>query len=157
MSGRILQMVARRRQVEADREAFEARKDNIVAAAKGEKGDPGPVGPMPKHEWDGSKLRFEQSPGKFGKWTDLKGPKGDPGNGGVVVARSGGSGFSPSDLPLLDSPPELTDCLVLERNGAAYRVTLSQLIEIFGGATPANAVTVNGEVIKANGEFVTVT
>jgi hypothetical protein len=60
----------------------------------GEKGDPGktPVkgvdyddgedgmpGQPPKHQWDGTKIRFEKPDGKWGVWVDLKGKEGDPG------------------------------------------------------------------------------
>lgn len=46
---------------------------------RGPKGDPGPkgdrgdTGPMPKHEWDKTKLRFELPNKKWGPWVDLKG------------------------------------------------------------------------------------
>lgn len=36
--------------------------------------EPGPrgrIGPMPKHQWDGRRIRFEIEPGKWGKWIDL--------------------------------------------------------------------------------------
>ncbi len=45
---------------------------------KGGKGDAGQLGPMPKHEWRGSELRFEIEPGKWGKWADLQGPPPKP-------------------------------------------------------------------------------
>jgi hypothetical protein len=44
---------------------------------QGEKGNTGDVGPAPKHEWCGTKLRFEKPDGTWGKLVDLKGDKGD--------------------------------------------------------------------------------
>lgn len=61
---------------------------------KGDQGDPGedgPPGPKPKHEWDGSRLRFEKPSGKWGDWTDLRGPQG---YGGGVVSTGSGTGNS---------------------------------------------------------------
>ncbi|MCB0645969.1 MAG: collagen-like protein [Saprospiraceae bacterium] len=49
-------------------------------------------GPIPAHEWDGTKLRFEEANGGFGPWVDLK---GEPGTS-IKVA---GSVPNESDLP----------------------------------------------------------
>lgn len=66
--------------------------------SKGEKGEPGGVGergPMPKHEWDGSKLRFENPDGTWGKWVDIRGPSGRSifggggGSSGVKIQEDG--------------------------------------------------------------------
>lgn len=38
-------------------------------------------GHTPKHEWDGTKLRFEKPDGTWGKWVDLQGKPGKPGQG----------------------------------------------------------------------------
>ncbi|HIV67026.1 MAG TPA: hypothetical protein H9991_12300 [Candidatus Mailhella excrementigallinarum] len=43
----------------------------------GEKGDKGDAGPMPKHDWSGTALRFQNPDGTWGDRVDLK---GDPGN-----------------------------------------------------------------------------
>ena len=43
----------------------------------GEKGDKGDTGPMPKHDWSGTALRFQNPDGTWGDRVDLK---GDPGN-----------------------------------------------------------------------------
>lgn len=53
-----------------------------IQGANGADGEPGDIGPMPKHEWDGTKLRFQLSSKRWGKWVDLKGK----GSGGIVVA-----------------------------------------------------------------------
>lgn len=48
---------------------------------KGEDYDDGEdgIGMPPKHQWDGTKIRFEKPDGKWGVWVDLKGKEGDPG------------------------------------------------------------------------------
>jgi hypothetical protein len=58
---------------------------------RGPRGPEGPIGPAPEHEWDGTKLRFEQPDGAWGKAVDLKGEKGEPGRdgvGGVIVQQA---------------------------------------------------------------------
>lgn len=63
---------------------------------RGPKGDTGARGPIPDHEWDGTRLRFQEADGDWGKWVDLKGPPGQNGFGGVVVQQPspGGGGYS---------------------------------------------------------------
>lgn len=78
-------------------------RQQFLAAAKGDQGDPGPkgdTGPMPKHEWQGTKIRFEQPTGSWGKFVDLKGDKGKEGTAGrvVVLARGGSGGTDLSSL-----------------------------------------------------------
>lgn len=51
---------------------------------------------IPKHEWEGSSLRFETSPGVWGEWVDLRGPGGGLFSGwgssmGVQKIRAGSS------------------------------------------------------------------
>lgn len=60
-------------------------------------GKPGPMGPMPDHQWDGTKLRF-QKPSGWGSFVDLQGPKGDDGKtprgyqgGPIFVEGAGGA------------------------------------------------------------------
>lgn len=43
----------------------------------GQQGDKGDTGPMPKHDWSGTALRFQNPDGTWGDRVDLK---GDPGN-----------------------------------------------------------------------------
>jgi hypothetical protein len=63
---------------------------------QGEQGPEGPqgeIGPMPRHEWQETELRFEIEPGKWGRWTDLQGPPGEmrvihiPGGGGGGISQ----------------------------------------------------------------------
>lgn len=166
MSAVILQMVRRKRTATADAQAFALQREQIIAGAKGKKGDQGDQGdpgPMPGHEWKGSKLRFERPDGKWGKFIDLKGPKGDAGKAAVISRPAGGGGefataFDPASLPLLDGATTLNDYLVIERAGVPYRIKIAALQSIFGRAqVPANVATVNGEPLTVNGEFITVT
>ena len=61
---------------------------NGVDGEKGATGDEGPIGPMPKHQWRGSELRFQQTKKKWGSWVDLRGPSG---NGVRMVGVGGGT------------------------------------------------------------------
>lgn len=89
----------------------------------GKDGGRGDTGPMPKHQWQGTKLRFQLTDAKWGKWVDLKGPAG--GAGGVVVVGAGNAdgggggnpdgGWSPDLLPAAgDSTP---DAYVVRQEG----------------------------------------
>lgn len=49
----------------------------------GADGDDGERGPMPDHQWNGTKLRFEEPDGEWGPYVDLKGDKGDKGSTGA--------------------------------------------------------------------------
>jgi hypothetical protein len=65
---------------------------------RGPRGPEGPIGPAPEHEWDGTKLCFEQPDGSWGEAVDLKGPKGEPGRdgvggGGIVQQSTGAPSF----------------------------------------------------------------
>jgi len=55
-------------------------------------GDQGPPGPRPRHEWVGTRLRFEKPDGTFGELVDLRGPAGLGGGGGR--GRSANPGYS---------------------------------------------------------------
>lgn len=45
---------------------------------------------IPYHQWDNTRLRFENPDGSWGKWVDLQGPPGEAGE--QMVVRGGGSG-----------------------------------------------------------------
>src|SRR5690606_30726335 len=51
---------------------------------KGEKGDKGGKGDPPRHEWQGTALRFELPDGSWGPLVDLRGEKGDKGDTGPM-------------------------------------------------------------------------
>lgn len=109
---------------------------------------------MPKHQWDGTKLRFQLTERKWGKWVDLRGPAGRSG-GGVIVS-SGGGGSSPPPEPIdpsvfpLVSGIQTGDTMVIVRDGQWARVRISL------SGVPTNAVTVDGVPVTVNGEFVVI-
>ncbi len=43
---------------------------------QGAPGMPGELGPVPHHQWQETKLRFEESPGVWGQYVDLRGDRG---------------------------------------------------------------------------------
>lgn len=124
--------------------------------APGKDGAPGPIGPMPAHEWSGTALRFQKPDGTWGKTVDLK---GQPGKDGATRASGGGShGFDPN---LLDAATNAVPTeFIVRQNGTYVRATYAQMAMWFpGGGTgvPANAALVGGEPVMANGQYVTVT
>ncbi len=50
-----------------------------ASGTDGQAGESGVQGSIPQHQWEGTKIRFEVSPGKFGKFVDLKGTGGQTG------------------------------------------------------------------------------
>ncbi|QXV72281.1 hypothetical protein Acf1_00084 [Acidovorax phage ACF1] len=108
---------------------------------------------MPRHEWDGTKLRFQLTPKTWGKWVDLRGPAGRSGGGGATVVEGGGGApqppLDPSQFPIV-SGIQSGDTMLIVRDGewARVRVTLS--------GVPTNAVTVNGVPVTVNGEYVVI-
>lgn len=128
---------------------------------KGDQGNQGRIGPMPQHQWvDGTKLRFEQAPGKWGELVELRGPAGRGGGGQFLVA--GGTGgttpnpWNPDDLP--DATDDLPEQFIVRQNGIWVRATYEQMATWLGGSgPPPGSVTVNGGLITVNGVTVTVT
>ena len=86
--------------LDADPDLIRAEVERAVgamAARVGERGPQGPagdIGPMPAHEWSGSKLRFEEAPGQWGPFVDLRGPRGAGGGGGSVIVSTTRPSFS---------------------------------------------------------------
>lgn len=63
----------------------------------GEKGEKGDIGPVPKHQWRGTSLRFEEAPDEWGKYVDLRGRDGLNSRntiGGGGSSSGGGSGVT---------------------------------------------------------------
>ena len=58
-----------------------AIRSALAGVKRGDDGGDGAIGPMPQHQWSGSRLRFERPDGVWGEWVDLQGPPG-PGGGG---------------------------------------------------------------------------
>lgn len=116
---------ARKAEARAARERAESERAEILAAAKGDPGDSGETGPMPRHQWRETELRFERAPGKWGQWVDLRGPRGLGGGGG-------GSSFRPYALPELPLPVDDTDEMIVTRGEASYRISVADLKAVFG-------------------------
>jgi hypothetical protein len=105
---------------------------------------------MPKHEWRGTQLRFQQTSGKWGKWTDLQGPAGKSGGGGVFVGNTGGAAWSPDTLPVAgDETPEE---FVVKQGGTWRRATYAQMQTWLGG-TPAPGPTTG--LLTEGGDYLT--
>ena len=106
----------------------------------GDDGKDGERGPMPDHEWRGSKLRFQKPEGVWGKWVDLRGPKGDNGRGGGVVVAQGGGGFDLSQVLPTDQVLPSDEVLLL-RAGQIYRVNVGLLPGGGGGSGDGEILT----------------
>jgi hypothetical protein len=140
------------------RQARAAADARLVAAAiaqaqgergeKGAKGDKGDTGPMPSHQWQGTKLRFELPTGAWGKWVDLRGPAGARGgsSGSATIVK----GFDPNAVQPTTTV-EAGDEMFIRRGTSVYRIGI-QLSA--GSGVPANAVTVNGQAVVVNGQYV---
>lgn len=59
---------------------------------KGEQGDHGEIGPMPKHQWDGTNIRFEIAPDEWGQWVNLQGFQSQTIVGGTTSLKIANSG-----------------------------------------------------------------
>lgn len=108
------------------------------------------MGPMPKHEWRGTELRFQQTSGKWGKWTDLQGKPGKAGGGGVFVGNTGGTPWNPDALPEANNgtPEEF----IVKQNGTWRRATYAQMQTWLGG-TPAPGPTTG--LLTEGGDYLT--
>ena len=71
----------------------------------GRKGEQGPIGPMPKHQVERGRIRFETSVGVWGDWIKL--PRGRTGNAGPTGEKGdSGSGGGSNDYAELVSGSE---------------------------------------------------
>lgn len=98
-------------------------------------GQDGDVGPMPKHQWRGTELRFQQSKKKWGDWVDLRGQSGS----GRVMVGVGGD-FDPSTLPVADETPTPTEVIV-KQDGVWVRASWDYFAGWVGGGGGAPADT----------------
>lgn len=64
--------------------------NELIKTVETIKGDKGDVGERPAHEWDGTKIRFQNKDGTWGKWTDLKGKDGQTGTSYSFIGGSSG-------------------------------------------------------------------
>lgn len=136
--------------IDRARGEIRSEMDQIIAQARGPRG---PIGPMPEHEWNGSRLRFEIAPNQWGEWTDLqgppgargpRGPKGEPGTGE-------GGGTDLNSLPqALDQPPEE---VVIRQGGDWYRIPWDDFIEHLPTA-PTGTVYAGDVPVRAGYDYV---
>ena len=163
MSGAV-QLAASRR-LRAARAALDAQRltDAVLRTqgAAGKKGEKGDIGPMPGHEWQGTKLRFEKPAGGWGEYVELRGPKGARGTNGAPGGGGGGGDmggaverFDLSALPPASSAPPVE--FVVRQGDAWVRASFAQMLAWFpGGVLPPLVdcqVTVGGKGVTVNGE-----
>lgn len=129
--------------------------------AKGEKGDKGDTGPMPAHEWQGTKLRFEKPEGGWGELVELRGPKGargDRGPGGMGGAGGTAPAAPPFDIAGLPAATSAVPAeFLVQQSGQWARASYAQMQAWFPSGPPVGSVTVDGEPVMVNGEYVKVT
>lgn len=129
--------------------------EDRLDAVQLKEGRRGPPGPKPKHEWDGTRLRFERPDGKWGEWVDLQGKDGITrivGGGGG----GGGVGFDPDALPLASNTTP--DLFLVHQAGGWRRASYAQMRSWFpSGTSTPQPVTVNGTSVTVGGAPVTVT
>lgn len=130
--------------------ALDGRKGD--RGTKGDKGDKGPAGDVPDHEWDGSRLRFRKPGGRWGAYSELRGPRGAGGGGGG----SSSATFDPDSLLLADGT--VPSHFIVRQAGGWRRATYAQVRAWLPSAPAvAQAVTVNGAGVTVGGANVTVT
>ena len=103
----------------------------------GKDGADGERGPLPDHQWKGTRLRFQKPDGGWGKYIDLKGERGPAGATGVAIGGGGGSGWSPSGLPAASNaqPPLRRELLYAAEKLSEVRIyqdgaTLSEVRQL---------------------------
>jgi hypothetical protein len=125
------------------RKLAQAEQAAFLASAKGDKGEPGPQGPKgdkgdkgdkPRHQWNGTLLRFEQADGSWGKFVDLQGPKGARGPRGT----GGGSAAGGGDVSYIRDTP-MTISLGGAVAGTTFDGTLADALDklLYPYAAPA--------------------
>jgi hypothetical protein len=64
---------------------FVGSESDWLRSLQGEDGEDGAVGPMPRHEWSGTRLRFEKPDGSWGEWVELRGVIASSGGGSLKI------------------------------------------------------------------------
>jgi len=103
----------------------------------GKDGQDGEIGPMPNHQWDGKRIRFEKPDGTWGEWVDLT---------GTMAPVSGGGGGSLSLQKFYDSfddfpTPGKTQILYFDKSTDPYGVYIwdgNQYQQVGGGEGAAS-------------------
>lgn len=113
---------------------------------EGPPGEDGSIGPMPRHEWDDYRLRFEREPNVWGPWSEsLRGPQGQPGFvGGVLPSSSSGGSAGSGGLILSSSTSNAV------QNSADLQALLSigGMVSVAGGQ---GSIPISGmHVIRSN-------
>lgn len=105
-----------------------------LTGPQGLQGERGDMGPMPRHQWKDASVRFEVAPGKWGKWVDLRGPRGYPGlssgGGGVVISSNT---LDLARVPAGD-PLDHPSGMLIEQAGALVRLPWESFLAIIDGA-----------------------
>lgn len=85
------------------------------------------MGPMPRHEWDETRLRFEQGPdsGSWGKWVDLRGPGGATNYVAVGSSSSGGD-------TIVQTSNRVSDMVLYDETGRAILTPQGRAILAIG-------------------------
>lgn len=127
--------------------------------ADGRDGKDGERGPMPDHEWKGTKLRFQKPEGGWGKFVDLKGEKGAAGGSSFFGGGGGGSGGGPTspgtDLSALPAATSDLPNGFVVRQGSTWAVaTYEQMLAWFpGGAGGSTTVLRNDPNLTFNDPY----
>lgn len=120
----------------------------------GKAGERGPAGPTPEHEVSGSKIRFKQPDGKWGKWVEA--PQGDPGkDGGIVMIKAGGVS-SGTDLAALLPGNENTEpaAIAVLQGGQWVKLPWTALTALVGSGDSQHARRIDfvGDTVIYKGE-----
>lgn len=129
---------------------------------------PGAKGDIPSHEWDGTKLRFQNADGSWGPWVELRGPRGmggffGGGMSGVERVRYGGEvsegvaeiEFAGSGVSSVVRTPNGIRVTITGGGGGGGGGGISTAMERLTGSQSGTSVTLNLTAL-AN-EFITIT
>jgi hypothetical protein len=115
---------------------------------QGPQGPQGDVGPVPRHEWRGTSLRFEQASGKWGQWVDLRGQDGATithgargggiGPQGPQGASGGGGGTSDGSVPYFVPAGETFTVPIYRQALFARTIDVEGLVELDGDLVLVN-------------------
>ena len=100
----------------------------------GEIGPMGPIGPAPKHEWQGTMLRFQNPDGTWGKWVNLRATE-KMGGGGLVIKGGAGGTFVYNETP----------------TGAVDSANVTYTLAHAPSPAGSLILTVNGQVMTSGG------